>query len=105
MAPFAPVLERILVEQVQVLGDLRLSEHLFVLLGTKPNHPGDQGGCRRQMIRGERQTLRVQVVDRQVPVGMDDDRTRTLLDGGGVDPVAQPSSMITKPEVPLGLGQ
>ena len=33
-----PVLERILVEKVQVFGDLRLPEHLFVLLRARANH-------------------------------------------------------------------
>jgi hypothetical protein len=39
-----PVLKRILVKQVQVFGDLRLPEHLFVLLTRSANHPRDQRG-------------------------------------------------------------
>jgi len=34
-----PILKRILVKQVQVFGDLRLPEHLFVLLTRSANHP------------------------------------------------------------------
>ena len=45
VVPFLlPVLEGILVKQIQILGDLRLAEHLFVLLGARANHPGDECG-------------------------------------------------------------
>ena len=86
---FLPVLKRILVKQVQVFGDLRLPEHLFVLLRRCANHPGDQGGRRRQMIGRQRQTFRVEVIDGEVAVRMNDDGPRALLDGLCVNAVGQ----------------
>ena len=68
-----PVLKRILVKQVEIFGDLRLAEHLFVLLRRCANHPRDERGRGGQMIRRERQTFRVEVIDGQVAVRVNDD--------------------------------
>ncbi len=90
VALLLPVLERILVKQVQIFGDLRLPEHLFVLLTRSANHPRHQRGCRRQMVGREGQSLRVEIIDGQVAVGMNDDGPRAFLDRRGVDAVGKP---------------
>ena len=91
VVPFLlPVLKRILVKQIEVLGDLRLPEHLFVLLRARADHPRHERGRGGQMVGRQRQSLRVEVIDGQVAVRMDDDGPRAFLDRRGVDAVAQP---------------
>ena len=90
VALLLPILKRILVKQIQVFCDLRLPEHLFVLLTRRANHPGHERGCRRQMVGREGQSLRVEVIDGQVAIRVDDDGARTVLDGRGVDSVGKP---------------
>ena len=85
----APILKRVLVEQVDVFGNLRLTKHLFVLLCGGSNHACHQRGRRRQVIGSERQAFCVEVIDGQVAVGMNDYRACAFFDRGGVDPVAE----------------
>src|SRR6266542_4291544 len=89
VALLLPILKRILVEQIEVFGDLRLAEHLFVLLRRSANHPRDKRGRGRQMIRRQRQSLRVEVIDGQVAVRVDDDWPRAFLDRRRVNAVAE----------------
>ena len=101
-----PVLKRILVKQVQVFGDLRLPEHLLVLLRTRADHPRHERGRGRQMVGRQRQAFRVEIIDGQVAVGMDDDGTRALLDRRGIDAVGKPflnDDRVT--EITFGLGE
>ena len=85
-----PVLKRILIKQIQILGDLRLSEHLLVLLRRAANHPRDECRGGGKMVGRQRQTFRVQIINGQVAVGMNDDGARTGFDGLGIDAVGQP---------------
>ena len=64
----APILERVFVKQVDVLGDLRLPQHLLVLLRRGANHPGHQGRGGRQMVRGQRQSFCIERCASVVPV-------------------------------------
>jgi hypothetical protein len=73
---FLPVLKRILVKQIQVFGNLRLPEHLLVLLRRCANHARDEGGRGGQMIGRQRQPFRVEVIDGEVAIGMNDDGAR-----------------------------
>ena len=90
VVPFLlPVLKRILVKQVEVFGDLRLPEHLLVLLTRRSNHARDQRGRGGKMVGCERQSFGVEIIDGQIAVGMNDDGTRALLDRLRVDAVGQ----------------
>ena len=57
VAFLAPILEGILVEQVDVLGDLSLAQHLFIFLLAGANHARHQGGGGGEMIGGEGRPL------------------------------------------------
>ena len=90
VVPFLlPILKRILVKQVQVFGDLRLPQHLFVLLTRSANHAGDKRSRGGKMVGCQRQTFGIEIIDGQVAVGMDDDGPRTFLDRLRVDAVRQ----------------
>ena len=62
-----PVLENVLVQQVDVLGDLRLPEHLFGFVLADAHPAGNPCGRGGQMIVWERPTFRVAVVDLSRP--------------------------------------
>jgi hypothetical protein len=80
VVPFlAPILECVFVQQVDVFRDLRLAEHLFVLLAADANHARHQGGCGGQVVGGQRQALGVEVIDGQVAVRVNDDRPGARL--------------------------
>ena len=84
---FLPILERILVKQIQVFGDLRLPEHLLVLLTRCADHARDERGRGGKMVGRERQPFRVEIIDGQVTIGMDDDGPRTGFNSLGVNAV------------------
>src|SRR5439155_21922440 len=106
VAFLTPVLKGILVKQVDVFGDLRLSKHLFVLLRARADHARDKSCGGREMIGRERQALCVEVVDGQVAVGMNDDRARAFFDRSRVDSVAETFlNDDSVAEIAFGLGE
>jgi len=91
IVPFLlPVLVGILVEQIDVFGDLRLSKHLFVLLRGCANHAGDERGGGGHVVGRERQPFGVKIVDGQVAIRVNNDGACAFFDRRGVDAVAQP---------------
>ena len=84
-----PVRKSIFIEQVQVFGDLRLPQHLFVLLLAGSHHPGNQGRGRREVIGCQRQSLRVEIIDGQVAVRLNDDWFRAGFNRLRIDAVRQ----------------
>ena len=106
MTLFLPVLERIFVKQIQILGDLRLPQHLFVFLAGDADHAGNQCGCGGKMVGGEGQTFGVEIIDRQIAVRMNDDRARAFLNRLRVNPIGQPFFDDDRiGEIAFGLGQ
>ncbi len=80
----APFLEYVVVEQHEIFRDLRFAGELPVLVVADSNDRSDERRSGREMLGGQRQSVRVEIVDRQVAVRLEDDRTRVRFDGARV---------------------
>ena len=85
-----PILEYVFVKQIDVFGDLRLPEHLLVFALAEANHAGHECGGGAQVVRRERKSLRVEVVDGDVAVRLNDDGFGVGFNRLGVNAVGQP---------------
>ena len=84
-----PFFEDIFVEQHDVFRDLRFARELLVFVAADAGDLGDERHRGREMFGRERQSMRVEIVDRQVAIRLNDDRSRVRFDRPRVDFVRQ----------------
>ena len=72
-----PLLECVLVELVDVLGEKSLTDLLGFLVRRFSDHPGNECHRRRKLQLSQRKAARVEIVDRKVTVRMEDNRPFT----------------------------
>ncbi len=87
LAPFG---ECVVEKQRDELRDLSLAGKLLVFVGADSDKLRDQRSRGCEMLRRERHPVRIEVVDGQVAVRLDDDRTRIRCDGARVALVGKP---------------
>ena len=70
-----PFREGVGIKLVDVLADLRLAKLLFLGVGRLADHFRDEGNRAGDLELIERQALRIEIVDRQFTIGMNQDRS------------------------------
>src|SRR5436309_2590961 len=85
----APFLEYVAVKQHEVFRDLCFARQLFVFVYADASNLCDKSHGGREMLGGERQAVRVQIVNRYVAIRLNDDRASVRFYSARVDLVRQ----------------
>src|SRR5436309_10854680 len=85
----APFLEYVAVKQHEVFRDLCFARQLFVFVYADAGNFGDKSHRRREMFGRQRHAVRVQIVNRQIAIGLNDDGASMGFYSSRVDLVRQ----------------